>query len=343
MTEMRPSLLLRLAPLLLLVGCATSSPRAVALPEPEPARTWQSPLLREHPLAGHIWDVSQGRWVDEPTLRAELAKARFVLLGEQHDNADHHLLQTALVRGLSGSGRRPALAFEMLGVDQQHLVDEALAHAPGDPDAIAQAVSWASSGWPGWELYRPIFATGLELGLPIVAANFPKAQSKELAMKGLSAMPPQLVSQLGLDTPLPEAVARAMRAELFDSHCGYMPQEHMEPMMHVQRARDAQMAERLLAADKGEGAILITGSGHARVDRGVPARLAHLSSGAQVRSVAFIEVAADKHEPQDYAGRFGAGGLPFDYVWFTPAAQREDLCAKLRERMEKAGRLPPKT
>jgi uncharacterized iron-regulated protein len=281
--------------------------------------------------------------VDEAGLREELAKARFVLLGEQHDNADHHLLQASLVRALTENGRHPALAFEMLGVEQQPLVDEALAREPGSPDAIAQAVDWAKSGWPDWALYRPIFAAGLERGLPIVAANFPRAQGKALAMQGLSVLPPEVVTRLGLDTPLPEEVSRAMRAELFESHCGHMPQEHMEPMMHVQRARDAQMAERLLAADKGDGAILITGFGHARTDRGVPARLATLSPGARVRSVAFIEVSAGKHEPQGYADGFGIGRLPFDYIWFTPAAEREDLCEKIRKQMEQKRHPPPKT
>lgn len=336
---MRSYTLLRFVPLLLLSGCATSGSQAASAPKSEPPRTWQSPLLLDHPLAGRIWDVSQGRWVDEPTVRAELAKARFVLLGEQHDNPDHHLLQASLVRELTGSGRHPTLAFEMLGVEQQPVVDEALAREPGNPDAIAQAVDWAKSGWPEWALYRPIFAAGLERGLPIVAANFPRAQGKALAMQGLPALSPELVTRLGLDTPLPEEAARALRAELFEAHCGYMPQEHLEPMMYVQRARDAQMAERLLASDKGDGAILITGSGHARTDRGVPARLATLSPGAQVRSMAFIEVLPGKQEPQDYTDRFGTQRLPFDYVWFTPAAQREDPCAKLRERMKKAA--PP--
>ncbi|HVG62664.1 MAG TPA: ChaN family lipoprotein [Hyalangium sp.] len=336
---MRSSTLLLFVPLLFLAGCATPASQAASARESAPPRAWQSPLLLDHPLAGRIWDVSQGRWVDESSMRAELAKARLVLLGEQHDNPDHHLLQASLVRELTGNGRHPALAFEMLGVEQQPVVDEALAREPGNPDAIAKAVDWAKSGWPDWALYRPIFVAGLERGLPIVAANFPRAQGKALAMQGLPALAPELVTRLGLDTPLPEEAARALRAELFAAHCGYMPEEHLESMMYVQRARDAQMAERLLASDKGDGAILITGSGHARTDRGVPARLATLSPGTEVRSVAFMEVLAGKQEPQDYTDRFGTGRLPFNYVWFTPAAQREDPCAKLRERMKKAA--PP--
>ena len=292
---------------------------------------------------GRIWDVAQGRWLDEPTLRTELAKAHFVLLGEQHDNADHHRLQAALVGALASKGHKPSLAFEMLEVDQQGAVDAALAQKPGDPDAIAQAVDWAHSGWPDWTLYRPIFAEGVQLGLPIVAANLPKAQGKALGMQGTSALPPELVSRLGLDTPLPEEVSKAMRAELFQAHCGYVPEEAMEPMALVQRARDSQMAERLAASDKGEGAILITGAGHARTDRGVPAQLARRVPGVQVRSVAFMEVSASKSKPEEYVDPPGSGKLPFDYVWFTPVAEREDLCEKLRKRMEHGMAPAPKT
>ncbi|WP_224249713.1 ChaN family lipoprotein [Hyalangium gracile] len=339
---MRPAPLLRLVPLLLLlVGCATAGTREAPTGQAAAAHAWQSPLLRDHPLIGRIWDVSQGRWLEEPALREQLAKARYVLLGERHDNADHHLLQASLVRALAGSGRRPALAFEMLDVEQQATVDAALAREPGNADAIAQAVDWAHSGWPDWALYRPIFAAGLERGLPIVAANLSRAQGKALAMQGTSALPAELVTRLGLDTPLPEDVSRAMRSELFQAHCGAMPETHMEPMVQVQRARDAQMAERLRASDTGDGAILITGAGHARTDRGVPAHLARGAGGATVRSVGFVEVSADKREPGDYVEADGTGRLPFDYVWFTPAAEREDLCAKLRERMKHGAHPPP--
>ncbi|MBN1207466.1 MAG: ChaN family lipoprotein [Myxococcaceae bacterium] len=330
---MRSSLFLGLLAAALLAGCATSRSQTGPAPARAASTEWLSPLLREHPLAGRIWDVSQSRWLEEASLREELTRARFVLLGEKHDNADHHRLQASLVRAITEHGRRPALAFEMLGVEQQAAVDAALASEPGDPDAIAQAVDWAHSSWPDWALYRPIFAAGLERGLPIVAANLPKAQARALVMKGASALPAELVTQLGLDTPLPEEIARTMREEMFHAHCGAMPAEHMQPMVEAQRARDAQMAERLHASDQGEGVILITGSGHARTDRGVPVHLARRAPGLGARSVAFVEVVDGKAAPQDYAASFGPGPLPFDYLWFTPGALREDPCAKHRERM----------
>jgi uncharacterized iron-regulated protein len=122
-----------------------------------------------------------------------------------------------------------------------------------------------------------------------------------------------------------------MRKEMADSHCGHLPETMMEPMVLAQRARDAHLAERLRTTDRGDGAILIAGAGHVRADRGVPTHLTKQSPDRKVRTVGFIEVSPETREPQDYAAAYGAKRLPFDYVWFTPAAQREDPCAAFRK------------
>jgi uncharacterized iron-regulated protein len=89
------------------------------------------------------------------------------------------------------------------------------------------------------------------------------------------------------------------------------------------------MAERLVAGQR-DGAVLIAGAGHVRTDRGVPAYLATRVPDASVASVAFVEVASGAVAPADYAGRFGAARLPFDFVWFTARADDADPCARLR-------------
>lgn len=305
-----PSLFRASLALLLACGCATSSSSGREHPPSARTDTWRSPLHRDHPLVGRIWDVRRGQWVDEPALLEDLSRARFVLLGERHDNADHHRLQAELVRRLTDSGRKPVLAFEMLDVEQQPAVDASLARAPQDPDALAQAVAWDKSGWPDWSLYRPIFAVGTERGLPIIGANLPRSQVKELVMRGPEALPQETWARLGLDTPLPEDVARAMRAEMHESHCGHLPEAMLDPMVLAQRARDAQMADRLLATAPDDGALLITGAGHARTDRGVPAQLARRAPDLPVRSVAFLEVSPDAHEPRAYAPPTVPGRCP---------------------------------
>ncbi|AKQ64524.1 Lipoprotein, putative [Myxococcus hansupus] len=327
--------------LLLSTACSragTTRPDSVVTPPAPHAplpEGWTSSLSREHPLVGRIWDVKAARFVDLDTLRQSLTAAHFVVLGERHDQPDHHRLQAQLVQGIAASGRKPALAFEMLDVGQQAAVDTSLAKAPGDADALSTAVNWGGSGWPDWALYRPVFASGLEAGLPIVAANLPRSQVRDLVMRGPESMAPELRQRLGLETPLPEAVEQAMLEEQEEAHCGHLPKEMLGPMVQAQRARDAQLADRMLSADTGQGVVLITGNGHARTDRAVPAQLAKRAPGKDVRALALLEVSEELLKPEDYVASLGTETLPFDYAWFTPAVPMEDPCAALRQRTPK--------
>src|SRR5213080_5003950 len=87
---------------------------------------------RAHPLVGRIWDVKAGTFIPEDTLVARLVASRFVLLGERHDNPDHHVLQAKLLRAMVEAGRRPAVGFEMLATDDAPAIVRYLARSPKD-------------------------------------------------------------------------------------------------------------------------------------------------------------------------------------------------------------------
>ena len=125
-----------------------------------------------------------------------------------------------------------------------------------------------------------------------------------------------------------------MAHEIRDSHCGHAPEAMIEAMIAVQRARDAQMADSLVAADQQDGAVLIAGSLHGRKDRGVPAHLVRLVPHAKVVSVAFLEVQNGRLEPTAYASQRERRELPFDYVWFTPRVDNADPCEKFRHQLK---------
>jgi uncharacterized iron-regulated protein len=318
-----------LAALALAAACASApiDPRLVAQPIAE--RTWVSTLDRKHPLVGKIWAGRAGAFVDEASLVDALTRADLVLLGETHDNPDHHLLQARLVRAVVASGRRPALAFEMLPANVQPEVDAARLRTPREPAVMAEA--WRQGGWSDFDLYRPVLAAGLEPNLPIVAANLPRAEARALVTKGIAAVDPALRKRLETGPALPPDAIEALRAEMKASHCGELPDAMMDPLILAQRARDATMSARLAEAARERGGILITGRGHAK-PRDVPAWLAIDAPGRKVVTVAFVEVDPDLKAPADYVEEFGEGPFPFDYAIFTPGMKRDDPCVKLRER-----------
>jgi len=299
------------------------------------ATSWKSPLGQNHPLTGRIWDVSSAQFIDRESLVKSLGRADFVLLGERHDNPDHHLLQAEVLRSLIAIGRRPAVGFEMLGLEDASAIANHLAAAPNDAAGLGRAVNWNQRGWPDWTIYQPIAEAALQAELRIVATNLPLTVARKMSRDGRAALGPQVIRELDLDRSLPESVFASMAADIRDAHCGSAPEENLRAMVDVQRARDAQMAQSLIVASDRDGAILVAGAGHVRIDYGIPVYLRQNAPDKRVISIAFVEVDKQKTQPQSYALPYTDGRLPFDYVWFTPRIDDEDPCEKFKSQFDR--------
>ncbi len=272
---------------------------------------WQAGLHADNPLVGRVWSTRDHAFVDPATLGERLRGARYVLLGERHDHPDHHRLQALLVAALPG---RPA-AFEMLDEDDRTAVASARSAAE-----LAEAVDWAHSGWPPFELYEPVFAVLYAEGRRVLVAHPTKATLRAAFSHGLPAEPTL--------APMSEAALAELADEIRESHCGHAPESIIEPMSNAQRLKDAGMARAL--RDAGEPVVLVAGNGHVRTDRGVP-----LALPEGVLSVGLLEVSAGKVLPTDYPDHF-------DYVYFTPRLDDDDPCEKYREQLEKMRATAPR-
>lgn len=295
---------------------ASAAPASSA-PAPAPASAWQSKLHADHPLVGKIWNTRDRAFVDEAALLARARAASHVMLGEKHDNVDHHRLQALVLAGLVGD--RPAVVFEMIEIEQQPTLDGYLKHHP-DPSGIGVAVEWEKRGWPAWSTYQPIAEVALGAGLPLVAGNLPAAEARAVVKQGLASLGDERLAAWGLKTPLEARLRSELEGEMRDSHCGHLPDKIIPGMADAQQARDAAMADSLL---KYPEAVLISGFGHARTDRGVPRYLRARKPSTSVVSVAFVEVTKGQDAPPD---------LPYDLVWFTPRVDDSDPCEKMMKK-----------
>lgn len=269
---------------------------ACAMPEPAPRR-------------GEIWDGALTRSFTREEAMTRLAGADHVLLGEKHDNAEHHRLQAEIVREIAARGRRPALVLEMLGHDQAPALATYLAGRPGDARGFVAAVGWR---WNDWPMYEPILTAALGAEWPIAAGNLGRDTTRAI-MRGGSEATASL-------PPLPSGAEAALLDQLEASHCGHVPRERLGPMLQVQRARDGSMAAAMAANPQS---VLITGAEHARTDRGVPWMLRGLAPGKRVLALAFVELRDGAPPPRE---------LPFDVVWFTAEKERGDPCAQFAPR-----------
>jgi len=171
----------------LALGCARLG--GAPATEPEPWLAWRAPLAREDVLVGRIYDTGTRRFVTPEDAIERASRADLVLLGEKHDNPDHHRLQAWLVDALARAGRRPAVVFEMVARDRAGALASALEAHPEDPDALGAALDWAQSGWPDFALYRPIFAVALASRLAIVPGDLSRAELSRLRHGGLDVFP----------------------------------------------------------------------------------------------------------------------------------------------------------
>lgn len=322
----------------LLAGAAglPAIPSATAESAPPPAPPWTAQVQAEHPLVGRAWLPAEGGWVEPERLAAMMARADFLLLGEKHDNPDHHRMQAWALGRVIAAGRRPAVAFEMFGTEKAKEMALYLSAHPRNAAGLGPALNWQATGWPDWALYQPIAQAALDAGLPLLTANLPAEEARRLARTGQSD--PETASRLGLDTAMDAADADGLAEEIRDSHCGYLPEQRVEPMVMTQRARDATMALALIGGagrPETDSAVLIAGSGHARADRGVPLHLRRLAPGARIFSLALLEVVEGETDPAAYARHWGNGPMPFDAVWFTPRMDGRDPCEMMAEFMEK--------
>ncbi len=312
----------------LLIGlqhlCAASALAADAISD------WQSTHDVDHPLVGTVWS-SDGKPASRAGLERSVVSSDFLLLGEIHDNPDHHRLQAELLAAMTAAGRKPALVFEMIPARFQNVLDAFVAAAPASTTGLGPAVDWESRGWPKWSIYQPIADAALAAGLPMVAGDLDRGTIRKIGKRGRAALPPDEQERLSLIGELPEKLNAEIREVLRRSHCDLLPDPAIEPMLLVQRARDGALAAAMLSADDAgaDGVVLIAGAGHTRRDFAVPSILATRKPGAQILSVALAEVDPELKSPAQY-GRLNL----YDFTIFTPRADLTDHCAELAEQMK---------
>ncbi|MCI1037655.1 ChaN family lipoprotein [Pseudomonas putida] len=281
--------------MLALGGCQASLP---------PLPAWQSSEGLTHAELGHIIDLASGQAISPEQLVQRLAGAPRVLVGEKHDNPDHHALQFWLLRALQGQRVQGSLLLEMLQPEQQPLVDKVQGQpVPAD---LPKALAW-QDGWD-WQLYGPIVHEALQQRVPLLAANLSPGEMRQAYR--------QPASLTGERSNAP-AVKAALLEQVRAGHCGMLPENQLPAMLAVQQQRDRRMAERLLSAP--QPALLFAGAYHVRKDLGIPLHLADLGASGESKVLLLAEV-GEQVEPGEA-----------DYVWYTAATLEQDYCAQFRQ------------
>ncbi|PTV96369.1 putative iron-regulated protein [Rhodobacter aestuarii] len=250
--------------------------------------------------------------ISASVLSAKITEAapQVLVLGELHDNPTHHLTQAAAVAAL----KPKALVFEMLSPVQAAQVTPELISTPED---LGQVLGWEAAGWPDFAIYAPIFEAAPD------ARYYGAALPRETVRRAMSEALPDIFPEAaayGLDQPYPADLQATLETQAQEDHCNALPPELLPGMVAAQRLRDGAFAATTLQAlqETGGPVALITGSGHARTDRAVPALIAHAAPQVKVISLGQLERPSDGSLNPDQ---------PYDWWIVTAPTEREDPCA----------------
>ena len=272
-----------------------------------------------------VWHAPTAAIVDRETLHRALTQADYLILGEIHDNPRHHRIQAELLGEFADSvdDNKLAVGFEQLSLDQKTALDTYLQQSDADAQSLGDAVQWQASGWPDYAIYRPLFAATLQRNLPVIPLMHSADATREIMQDGSAAvLPATALERLRPDTLLDREQTAVVEREMQQSHCGKLPAAMLPAMVNVQIARDAFMA--YAAVEAANRAVIITGNGHARRDRGIPRFLQRLRPDARIVVVTLLEAAQDT-SPEMQASR-RAGENVTDFAIITPPQPREDPC-----------------
>ena len=234
-----------------------------------------------------------------------LLPADVILLGEQHDAAEHQEIEQQVVAHLAARRLLAAVALEMA----DNGVSTAQLKPSSGEEQTRNALQWNNKGWP-WKSYGPAIMTAVQAGIPVLGANLPPDQMKDR------------MADSTLDVQLPGPAFKAQQQLIRSGHCELLPENQISPMTRVQIAKDITMANTIAqAALPGKVVLLLSGSGHADRALGVPQ---HLPSDLKVKAVRLR--AANNTD--------NAASGSFDAIWPTPAAPEKDYCEGLRQQFE---------
>ena len=245
---------------------------------------------------GQIYDVHSGKIISSSELLADLATAQHLIIGEKHDNAEHHQIELWLIQNLLIQRPQGSVLLEMLTSEQQPRVNQVKCWLKDNPvvrdSRVQELLNW-QKGW-SWEMYGDIVMQLLRGPYPLLNANIGREQI--LALYKINEFPK------GKPSTAPVA-QEALRETIISMHEGNLESQQLTSMLSIQQQRDRYMARQLLSAPVPS--LLIAGGYHASKSMGVPLHMEDLATGTH--PVVLMLAEKGMNITVDHA----------DYVWFV--------------------------
>jgi uncharacterized iron-regulated protein len=245
-----------------------------------------------------VYDTQRRAFTDFEMMEADLARADVVLLGEQHDDANTHRLETAVLEGLARRRVPVTLSLEMFERDVQPSLDTYVSGTSAEDEFLKGARPWPRYATD----YRPLVEFAKSQHWPIVAANVPRRIASEIARSGR----PAVDSLPAADRRLAANDLRCPHDGYFDRFTGQMgghtaggsgaaADSSTERYYWAQCVKDETMAESIAAAFaklEGQPGVIVhvTGAFHSDFGAGTGERVRRRLFGRRVAIVSLVPI-----------------------------------------------------
>ncbi|WP_420472579.1 ChaN family lipoprotein [Noviherbaspirillum sp. ST9] len=238
------------------------------------------------PAAWTQFDKASTRTAPSADIVAEMAKRDVVLLGEYHDEDDHHRWQVQMLSALHVLRPNMVIGFEMFPRRVQPVLDRWVKGELTLKQFLEQA-EWDKVWNTPPDLYVPLFQFARINRIPMVALNVDNKLNKAIREKGWDQVPEAEREGVGRAAGASEAY-RDYLFDVFGMHAGVHGAKGAKPsktdpafvrFVESQITWDRAMAEALAGRVKGSDkplAVGIVGSGHLRFGYGIPHQLRDL-------------------------------------------------------------------
>jgi uncharacterized iron-regulated protein len=246
------------------------------------------------PVAAWVSPEAPGKPLERRALLARLAAKRVVLLGETHENAEHHRWQLQTIAALQALRPELVLALEMFPRRVQPALDRWVAGELSEADFLA-ASEWRKVWSFEAQLYLPIFHLARMHRIPMLALNVEPEFTRAVRAGGFDSVAPHKREGVTRPAPVPEAYvdyllpiyAEHERKDAAKPPAVERNDAAFRRFVESQATWDRAMAQAIGAAlERRPGALVVglLGSGHIVHGYGVPHQLRDLG----VREVAVL-------------------------------------------------------
>ena len=239
-----------------------------------------------------------GRWAvpstrgpqlrDTVAVFADLAKRSVVMLGESHDNAEHHLWQLHTIAALHAARPDLVVGFEAFPRRVQKTLD-AWVEGELSEEEFLRRTDWSRVWGIEAQLYMPLFHFARMHRVPMIALNVERRLVANVRDRGWAGIPPS--EREGVSDPAP--APPGYRETLYQSYVEHLSAEapgrsrarpdYSDPdflrFVESQQVWDRAMAQAIatrLQTSAPPQVVAVIGSGHLRDGHGVPHQLRDL-------------------------------------------------------------------